>query len=87
MGLFDRPKLPSDKPKWLREQEIEQEKKIRAALSGLRSTYVSKSPTNLMLQGSRGMQESTLPRSVRTLIGSGRLPSISIGTGTLRSKA
>ena len=48
-GLFDKASHP-EKPKSLLEREKDQERRIRAALHGLRGTYLSKSPTNMMLQ-------------------------------------
>ena len=54
MGLFSKPDLPSSKPRYIEEREEEQEERIRRALAGLRSTYSSKSPFNVMLQSARG---------------------------------
>ena len=54
MGVFDKAKLPSEKAIHYREREAEQEERIRRALVGLRNTYSSKTPLNMMLQGARG---------------------------------
>jgi len=49
---FKSARIPKHKPKYVREREIEQEKRIRAALSGIRATYASKNPVNVLLHGS-----------------------------------
>lgn len=60
MGLFDKPHMPDRKPHWMQEREKEQEQRIRSALAGLRNTYSSKSPFNVMLQGNRSMSTSSV---------------------------
>ena len=59
-GLFDKASHP-EKPKSLLEREKDQERRIRAALHGLRGTYLSKSPTNMMLQKNRSISPSSAP--------------------------
>lgn len=88
MSLFDKPNIPSDKPKWLREQELEQEKRIRAALQGLQATRVSKTPTNLMLQSNRQLQRSPYNMRMATTLMSSRptLPGVNISTGMMRTQ-
>lgn len=49
---FRKARVPAIKPKYVREREIEQEKRIRAALAGIRATYASKNPVNVLLHGS-----------------------------------
>ena len=60
MGLFSKPSINTSKPKWLREIEIEQQKKIRSALQAIRTTQPSKSAVNIMLHGSAPTSNSSL---------------------------
>jgi len=88
MGLFSRPKLPSDKPKWMREQEMEEQRRIQAALAGLRQSMTSKTPNNLMLQSNRYLQTSPYNTRFATSLLSSRttLPGVSMDTGTYRTQ-
>jgi hypothetical protein len=88
MALFSKPKLPSDKPKWMREQELEEQRRIQAALTGLRQSMASKTPTNLMLQSNRYLQASPYNTRFATSLLSSRptLPGVSMDTGTYRTQ-
>jgi hypothetical protein len=64
MALFDKASHP-DKPKYLLEREKEQEERIRNALTGLRKTQSTRNPYNMMLQGFRGLSNTTVSRPAR----------------------
>ena len=45
------PKAPADKPWWIVEEEVEQNKRIKSALSAMQTTDAAKAPLNMMLHG------------------------------------
>jgi len=46
-----KPTPKNDKPWWMVEEEVEQDKRIKSALSAMQTTMASKAPTNMMLHG------------------------------------
>ena len=46
-----KPTPKADKPWWMVEEEVEQNKRIKSALSAMQTTMASKTPVNMMLHG------------------------------------